>query len=447
MRYIKRMGTNDIYKVNIEQAIQDYGGIVRRLARTNAATIQDAEDIFQNVFLKLYLYQNQIESEEHLKAWLIRVTINECHTQARTAYKRHEIPVEDQILLERVSNTFEEELKKDEIYRKVKRLPQKYREVILLYYYEGLSIKEIADLLQINENTVKTRLLRARTRLAVLLVIIILLIAVAILLGRYYHQSLRTVSLEEIQDVYDPTEFAEMIRVLIPAVEDDRVIVELPEGSNNRITQAWITEWQCVDEEQGRYVQFLDSSDTQAYSEDMGKAGTRWLMSANRPERKFLLTDSAGHVSECSAEQVELKEDYAIYSITLNIEYQKDGNWQRDWVDVRVRTDRNYENVELIGVYQDLIEDGALHTSEEAYSIPEGSSICPFAYMRDIKYDEAGYVLPFDEWEGSSTTYTGFLLSGNLDVKLVPIEETEDIRYIFYFFDQDGNSYWTDISE
>lgn len=440
------MVANDSFQVDIEQAIQDYGGMVRRLAWANETSMQDAEDIFQEVFLKLYRYQEHIESEEHLKAWLIRVTVNECHSQARTAYKRHEIPAEDVILLDQAVDSFEEKLKKDEIYRKVKSLPKNYREVILLYYYEGLSIKEIAELLQIKENTVKTRLLRARTRLAVLLVIIILLIAVAILLGRYYRQSLRSVSMDEIRQVYDSEELAEMIRILLPVVENGKVVVELPEGSDDLIAQAWITEWKCVDEGRGQFVQFLDSSDTEIYTEDMGKSGTRWIMSAKQPERKFLITDSAGHVSECSAEQVELGEDYAVYSITLNLEYQKDDIWQRDWVDVRVRTDLNYENVELLGIYQEIIEDGEVHTAEEPYSIPEGSSIYPFAFMREIKYDEAGYVLPFDEWEGSSTTYTGFTLSGELKVKPVPIKETEDVRYIFYFFDDDGNSYWTDIS-
>ena len=67
--------------------------------------------------------------------------------------------------------------------------------------------------------------------------------------------------------------------------------------------------------------------------------------------------------------------------------------------------------------------------------------------MRAIAYDENDDILPFDEWEGMSSAYDGFVFSGEIGIKTAPIENNNDIRYVFSIHDKEGNSYWTDISE
>lgn len=156
------MGDNHQFELNIDETVRRYADMVYRLALLNMKNHSDAEDVFQEVFLKLFRYQENIQSEEHLKAWLIRVTINQCKSVAVSAWSRHNVPLD-------MSGFAEESKGKKEyteVYDIVKSLPDKYRQVIHLYYYEELSIKEIAEILGIKEATIKTRLARARKLLS-----------------------------------------------------------------------------------------------------------------------------------------------------------------------------------------------------------------------------------------------------------------------------------------
>ena len=119
----------------------------------------DADDITQNVLLKLYRYDQAFQSEAHLKNWLIRVTINECKQAFRSPWRKME-DIED--YANSLAMTQPEER---ELFETVMRLPHGYRVALYLYYYEDHTTDEIARMLNIPAATVRTRLARGRERL------------------------------------------------------------------------------------------------------------------------------------------------------------------------------------------------------------------------------------------------------------------------------------------
>lgn len=133
--------------------VNQYSDMVTRIAIMNVKNVDDAKDCYQNVFMKLYCCNKEFDSLEHLKAWLIRVTINECKDYQKQFWKRN-IDI-DEIIIG----------KQDEkliILPVIMKLASKYRNVLYLYYYEGYSTKEIAKILKVNVNTVKSQLIRGR---------------------------------------------------------------------------------------------------------------------------------------------------------------------------------------------------------------------------------------------------------------------------------------------
>lgn len=156
----KAMTESDHYKVNIDEAVRKYADMVYRLAIINTNHSPDTDDIFQNVFLKLFQHQDSISSEEHLKAWLIRVTINECRSMMTTSWHKKRVSLD---ALPEASSGEKEDF--SDVTEAVLELPDKYRVVIHLFYYENLSIREIAGTLSLTEGAVKTRLRRGRNLL------------------------------------------------------------------------------------------------------------------------------------------------------------------------------------------------------------------------------------------------------------------------------------------
>lgn len=433
------------YQVSVEQAIEQYGDVVRRLARLNTTSVQDAEDIYQEVFIKLYRNQEHIENEEHLKAWLIRVTVNECHSQSRKAYRHHEVFMEDAAPIEQAVEGFEERFMEDEVYQKVEKLPKKYREVVLLYYYEDLSIKEIAELLQISENTVKTRLVRARSKLLTLLIALLLVIVAAIIISHYYWKSLHPVSIEEISHVYTPDDLAETIHTLAPIQVGEEVLIDLPEEIDASIVRGKFMVWKYDSEESGSYVLWMNSSDIEKRMIDpTGSNGEDTCFCAKIPQYRFMVGDTSGHRQECTAVEMERGEDYAIYNIILFVLENTTESRQYHSVTLRVKTDSDYEHTEILGCYVDSPEEEG---TEESYSFTEGVRVSPFAYMRNIGYDDTGHMLPMDEWEGVSGVFSGFDFSGELIVDMEPITQEDYPQYVFTLLDSEGNEYWTDLSE
>lgn len=144
---------------HIEQLIEEYGDMVYRLAISRVKSKEEAEDIFQEVFIKIYEKMPEFVSKEHEKYWIIRVTINLSKNILKSSWNSKVMPLDKEI-------TFEEKEERD-VYFEVLRLPLKYRTILQLYYYENLKIEEIAEILKINSNTVKTRLRRAREKLKI----------------------------------------------------------------------------------------------------------------------------------------------------------------------------------------------------------------------------------------------------------------------------------------
>ena len=138
-------------------AVQRYSDTVFRAAMHNCSCTADAEDVVQDVFEKLLCYNGRFESEEHLKAWLLRVTINRCHDLTRAARQK------DTELDENLPAP--EQMEDGSVLDAVRALPENYRNAVYLHYYEGYSAPEIAGLLHRNVNTIYTWLGRAKALL------------------------------------------------------------------------------------------------------------------------------------------------------------------------------------------------------------------------------------------------------------------------------------------
>ncbi len=141
----------------IHDIVTKYSSTLLRIAFQNTKSLSDAEDIVQNVFIKLINHRSSFVSEEHLKAWLIRVTINQSKDLLKSAWYRTTTELNDQMDL------FTSEDK--EVLRELFLLKKFDRNIIYLYYYEGYKIKEIASILNKNENTISSSLQRARKKL------------------------------------------------------------------------------------------------------------------------------------------------------------------------------------------------------------------------------------------------------------------------------------------
>ena len=142
-------------------AIADrYKDTVFRIALNYFGNTYDAEDTVQDVFMKLYTSDKQFESHEHIRNWLIRVTINTCKNTLRMPWRNRNVDLDD--LAE--SLTFEQQ-EQSELFMSVMSLPEKYRVILYLFYYEEYSVKEISKMLSLKESAVTTRLSRARNQL------------------------------------------------------------------------------------------------------------------------------------------------------------------------------------------------------------------------------------------------------------------------------------------
>lgn len=140
-----------------EALLESYGDMVYRLAYAQTRSRADADDIFQTVFLQVVQHCPVFESKAHEKAWLIRVTLNSLKSHWRAAWRRHDVPLD-----ERITFAAPEHSALDEA---LQRLAPKYRAAVHLYYYEGYSTEEIAQMANEKPSTIRTRLTRARAQL------------------------------------------------------------------------------------------------------------------------------------------------------------------------------------------------------------------------------------------------------------------------------------------
>ena len=141
-------------------AVERYADTVKRLCMVHLKNTADTEDIFQTVFLKYALSSAEFESREHEKAWFIRVTINACKDLLKSFFRSRTVSLDELAELPA-------ELDEDKRYvlEAVLSLPDKYREVVYLHYYEDYSAPEIGRILGKNVNSVYTLLNRARQQL------------------------------------------------------------------------------------------------------------------------------------------------------------------------------------------------------------------------------------------------------------------------------------------
>ena len=142
------------------ESANKYKQMVYRIAFNYLANPHDADDIVQDAFLKFYICKSPFQSDEHIRYWLIRVTINLCKNELRKPFRRNNIPFDELS----ASIPFEHK-EQSELFESVMSLPEKHRIVLYLFYYEGLSVKEIAGMLGLNESAVTSRLSRARKQL------------------------------------------------------------------------------------------------------------------------------------------------------------------------------------------------------------------------------------------------------------------------------------------
>lgn len=149
-------------KINIscEDIVEEYSDLVYRIAIAQVKKKEDAEDIFQDVFISLVKNRDKIISKEHLKHWLIRATINRSKNHFSSFWVK-KVDVCNDIASQTENSEF------DEIRNNVLSLPKKWRDVVYLHYYEGYPIGELAKILDIPEGTVKSRLYKARKLLKI----------------------------------------------------------------------------------------------------------------------------------------------------------------------------------------------------------------------------------------------------------------------------------------
>lgn len=147
-------------KPSVEILIEQYRNNLYAAAFSICKNPQDAEDVVQDTFIQYWTQKKDFESEQHIRAWLIRVAINKAKNKSGSYFRKNTLPLEDYI--ETLTFQSEESLG---LFEAVLALPEKYRIVIHLFYYEDYSVKEIADILKVTPGNVKVRLSRGRTLL------------------------------------------------------------------------------------------------------------------------------------------------------------------------------------------------------------------------------------------------------------------------------------------
>ena len=147
--------------------VERYLKMVYRISFHYFGNREDAEDVSQDVFIKLYSSKISTKNDEEIKAWLIRVTTNTCHSYFRNPFRRKRIDIDENEIADIVDTGSSEQ---DIVNRKVvmdavMSLPEHYRIIVYLFYYEEYSIGQISNILRIKETTIQTRLSRAREKL------------------------------------------------------------------------------------------------------------------------------------------------------------------------------------------------------------------------------------------------------------------------------------------
>ena len=146
-----------------ERFVRLYADMILRISFLYLKQKQDAEDICQDVFLKLMLLDKGFESDDHEKAWIIRTTVNTCKDRIRKSSFRKTVPLDE------IKESCVSEIPELNLLEKCMKLPEKYRISLFLHYYEGFKVNEIASMLGKRPNTVSAYLSRGKKKLKSLL--------------------------------------------------------------------------------------------------------------------------------------------------------------------------------------------------------------------------------------------------------------------------------------
>lgn len=155
------MDPEDYSPASLEHIVEKYSDLLLRITFVQLKHMQDAEDITQEVFVRLIEKKPVFESEEHMKAWLIRVAVNLCKDHWKSAWFKRTIPLEDELAV------FPADV--SDLLQTVMQLPAPSRQVVLLHDYIGYSLVEIASMTGQSASAVTTRLHRARKKLRLIL--------------------------------------------------------------------------------------------------------------------------------------------------------------------------------------------------------------------------------------------------------------------------------------
>ena len=151
-------GTQPDSRPEIGRLMEQYGSSLLRMSVLYLKSVDLAQDAVQETFIKAYRYFNEYRGESSEKTWLITICVNTCRDMLRSAWFRHQSRIDLDSLPERPSDFV---FPDDTVLTEVMRLPARYREVILLRYYEGLKLKEVASALQLSDGKVRNRLNKA----------------------------------------------------------------------------------------------------------------------------------------------------------------------------------------------------------------------------------------------------------------------------------------------
>lgn len=151
----------------IDEIMNKYGQEVLQFVYSYVNNKEVAEDLTQDIFVKCYKSLHTYKGNSNLKTWLWRIAINHCKDYLKSWYNKKVIVTEDDFTYmesqkESVEQIVIQSAEDSRLASAVMNLPIKYREVIYLFYYEELSIKEIATVIEVKENTIKTRLKKAK---------------------------------------------------------------------------------------------------------------------------------------------------------------------------------------------------------------------------------------------------------------------------------------------
>ncbi len=144
----------------VQELFEDYQNNLYAAAFNVCKNAEDAKDVVQDTFIQYYSLKKDFDSEQHIRAWLFRVAINRAKNMNRTFWRRNKKSLEDYM-----ETLVFETPESEELFETVMKLPEKYRIVIHLFYYEDYNVNEIADILKISQSNVKARLSRGRSLL------------------------------------------------------------------------------------------------------------------------------------------------------------------------------------------------------------------------------------------------------------------------------------------